>query len=269
MLTVHRTETTSEPAVFVNLGTGYWYYNYDIQPRVVQVPTYIPEDETEETLFEDQTWYNYVQVRLYGKPTYNACVKAIIRKYIDSDTEFNLINTYNADQLAELESNPEYVEYLELVKQIKEKVRQDFSLGPKVRPVSQRKTPDELKILASLLINNVSVTDDQALQMQSLYPVWASGAQYVKGNRLQYDGKLYKVLGDHVAGEMPDDNDSEILAENTVDTPYPFTGKMALYINRYYIEDGIIYQCIESTDSILLSKLAESPKYVQKIETVI
>ena len=46
----------------------------------------------------------------------------------------------------------------------------------------------------------VSFTDEQALQVQDLYPEWSgAGVSYNVGDRVRYDGVLYKVLQDHTS----------------------------------------------------------------------
>lgn len=47
-----------------------------------------------------------------------------------------------------------------------------------------------------------SVTDDIALYMVEMYPLWNSnGVQYKKNQRVSYDGILYKILQDHTSQE--------------------------------------------------------------------
>jgi len=44
------------------------------------------------------------------------------------------------------------------------------------------------------------LTDEQAATVASLYKSWdASGAAYIAGERVRYDGKLYKCLQDHTS----------------------------------------------------------------------
>lgn len=46
----------------------------------------------------------------------------------------------------------------------------------------------------------VSFTDEQALQVSELYPLWSGGGvSYKNGTRLNYKGILYKVLQDHTS----------------------------------------------------------------------
>lgn len=48
-------------------------------------------------------------------------------------------------------------------------------------------------------INNMVVDDTTALRMVEFYPEWASGVAYTAGDRIQYNGKLYKCLQAHTA----------------------------------------------------------------------
>ena len=43
------------------------------------------------------------------------------------------------------------------------------------------------------------LTDKQALHAVALYPVWNDTAQYAQGDRVRYEGTLYKCLTAHAA----------------------------------------------------------------------
>lgn len=45
------------------------------------------------------------------------------------------------------------------------------------------------------------VPDDISLQVPNLYPAWKMGVDYVTGERVLYEGTLYKVLQDHTSQE--------------------------------------------------------------------
>lgn len=97
------------PSVIQELGNGKYLYNFNI------------------TQNEDGS-YDYITVKISGKPNYKDCVKAVIRYYIDESKEFSLINEYNyAVLFGEPENTTEYREYLNLVKFIKDMVRKDFA----------------------------------------------------------------------------------------------------------------------------------------------
>lgn len=107
------------PNSFVKLGDGSYYYNYDIK---------VEEPKTE----EDVQGYSCTTVHLFGEPDYKDCVKAIIRTYISQDEEFDLINSYNQNKIEGIDAQSDdidkYKEYLELLKDIKVKVKKDFNL---------------------------------------------------------------------------------------------------------------------------------------------
>lgn len=70
-------------------------------------------------------------------------------------------------------------------------------------------------MLTQARINSVSNTDEQALEVQSLYPEWASladGTTLKVGDRVNHEGLLYNVLQEHQKQEI----------WNPVDTPSLF-----------------------------------------------
>lgn len=126
MLEPKRVESNVTPQKFVDLGNGNWYYNYDIKSEVVEVPRM---GENEETMTE--TRWNYIQIKLSSKPEYKKCVETLIREYITQSQEFDLINTANRVLFnvgTEKMIPSEYLEYLDLVDEIKAKVKADFGM---------------------------------------------------------------------------------------------------------------------------------------------
>lgn len=126
MLEPKRVESNVTPQKFVNLGNGNWYYNYDIKSEVVSVPRMGNEEET-----ITETRWNYIQIKLGSKPEYKKCVETLIREYITQSQEFDLINTANRVLLnvgTEKMVPSEYLEYLDLVDEIKAKVKADFGM---------------------------------------------------------------------------------------------------------------------------------------------
>ena len=69
---------------------------------------------------EIKTVYMAIQIRSNSKPTYKECVEKIIRLYLSSSEEFDLINSaYQGD-------DKEYKEWLNKVAEIKKYVKNDF-----------------------------------------------------------------------------------------------------------------------------------------------
>lgn len=125
MLTPIRIKSNLVPQKFVNLGNGKWYYNYDIKSEVVEAQGNEKEKATE-------TMYNYIQIKLSGKPEYKKCVECIIREYLTQSQEFDLINSYNRATLGILSKEEEpiavknYTDYLTLLSEIKSNIKKDF-----------------------------------------------------------------------------------------------------------------------------------------------
>ena len=54
-------------------------------------------------------------------------------------------------------------------------------------------------VIAALVKLRERATDEQALSVPVLYPAWRPGVDYVTGQRVIFDGVLYKVLQDHTS----------------------------------------------------------------------
>lgn len=103
--------------------------------------------------------------------------------------------------------------------------------------------------------------DEEAIEVPALFPTWASkmGQAVAVGERLYYDGRLYKVLQAHTvqADWTPTAAASlftEVVAQGegepelgTLDNPIPYSGNMALEQGKYYSQGGVIYLCIRDT----------------------
>lgn len=123
MLEPNRIQTDICPQIIQKLGNGTYYYNYDIQESNILVLN-------EENQEKKETIYNFIQVLITGQPNYKDCVKAVIRSFLTIDEEFDLINSYNSyseNLIDDFEIVNQYKEYLNLLKQIKTKVKDDFT----------------------------------------------------------------------------------------------------------------------------------------------
>ena len=133
---------------------------------------------------------------------------------------------------------------------------------------------DNIKRLIALAKSEMKVLDDKdALDVLELYPQWQSGKDYATGDRVKYDGKLWKVVQGHTSQEgwKPDvaaslftqvQADSE---QGTKKNPIPFSLNMKLVEGLYYLDEGVIYLCIESLNQCFWH-LASIPRYAQVVE---
>lgn len=62
------------------------------------------------------------------------------------------------------------------------------------------------KIIEALVTLRDSASDADALNAVAIYPAWREGVTYTTGQRVRYDGTLYRVLQGHTsqAGWTPD-----------------------------------------------------------------
>lgn len=110
------------------------------------------------------------------------------------------------------------------------------------------------------------LTDQQALTVARLYPLWQESVEYAMGDRVRHGGKLYKVRQAHTAqcSWLPGNTGSESLYERidethagTAEDPIPYEGNMALESGRYYSEDGVLYLCNRDTGNAVHQPLGE------------
>ena len=101
----------SKPDVFVPLGNGKYYYNFNIH----EVDT-------------NNQW-DYIQVKLTGTPNYSDCVLGVIRsKYTEYDM-LELINDYNSELFGiNTGGKKKYEEFLTWVAWVKSEVKKDFHI---------------------------------------------------------------------------------------------------------------------------------------------
>lgn len=108
-------------------------------------------------------------------------------------------------------------------------------------------------------INTLGLTDEQALEVKEMFPMWDEFVDKVItiGTRFQYEDKLYEVLQDHtvLTHYQPSINTAALYKEvvletneegelnGTLENPIPYEGNMVLENGKYYTQDGVIYLC--------------------------
>lgn len=117
-----KSNSNDRPQIIQDLGNGAYYYNYNITPRT-------DTDEEGNKLKS----YDYQSVKVWGKPTREALVKAVIRDEVDESAEFDLVNSYNAAAEGLLEGDhaekakADYIAYLRRVQEIKTQIKNDLA----------------------------------------------------------------------------------------------------------------------------------------------
>lgn len=119
-----KSQSDERPPVIELLGNGAYYYNYNITEATNTATT---DNEG------PGTYYDYLQVKLWGAPTRSEIVRAVIREDLDEDEEFNLINSYNAaangllDESETAAAMEDYFAHLLRVQEIKHMVKADLT----------------------------------------------------------------------------------------------------------------------------------------------
>jgi len=111
----------------------------------------------------------------------------------------------------------------------------------------------------------ITLTDSEAYDVAELFPMWKVDTAYQTGDRVQYEGKLYKCLQGHTsqANWIPTEAASlwTEVAEpgqgDTPDNPIPYNNNMELVEGKYYSQDDVVYICFRSTDIPVYNNLAD------------
>lgn len=141
----------------------------------------------------------------------------------------------------------------------------------KHRPLS---LPEVQEMMVRAQINTLAVDDATALRMVAYYPDWTAGTAYAAGDRLVYNGDLYKVLQAHTAQEtwLPGTGTESLYTrideqhDGTKYDPIPYSGNMELKNGKYYSQSGKTYLCNRDTGNPVYNALAELVGlYVEKV----
>lgn len=116
-------------------------------------------------------------------------------------------------------------------------------------------------------IQTMALTDNEALQVKSMYPYWMEfvGKSLTTGMKVQYNDGLYRVRQDIAAvlENQPPSIDTAALYEEinetaagTIDDPIPYNNNMELFIGKYYSQNGIKYLCTRNTEQAVYQDLS-------------
>jgi hypothetical protein len=135
------------------------------------------------------------------------------------------------------------------------------AIAERSRPLTEAEVS---RMLITQQINTLTVDDNTALRMKSFYPVWAEGSAYSAGEKVQYDGELWRCLQAHTAIVTWEPVNAHSLWERinethdgTMDDPIPYSGNMALEKGKHYVQGNIIYLCHRDTGNPVHHALAE------------
>lgn len=263
-----------KPSAFEAVGNGDFLYHWDIKEETIDNNN-MDEDVTE------RKQYSCYEVTIHGKPEYGKCVEAVIRYNYTAEDELSLINKYNAYQQGIVNDDDivnEYMNYLSFISSVKEMIKRDLEIEPDVsQNVSIPRMVDIARII-TLTINTMSLSDDEALSVKSVYPQWTSfiNKALKKNMKVQYNNRLYKVRQDIsivLENQFPSIDTAALYEEineqhaGTKEDPIPYNNNMELFEGKYYLQEGVTYLCTRSTGQAVYNNLSELVGiYVQIVE---
>ena len=255
----------AKPKALEAVGNGDYLYHWDIEEETVQAMQEGSEDPVTE-----RTQFSCFETVIHGEPTYDKCVEAVIRSNYTSDEELAMLNKYNSYQTGIISDDSivtEYEEYLQFVATTKEMVRKDLEIEEPSKVSTGIPRMSDIAKLMAITINTMELSDNEALSMKSLYPTWESkiGLDVKKDEKMQYGGKLWKVLQPHKVQEhyKPGVGTESLYTEivenaaGTIDDPIPYDNNMELFAGKYYSQDGVIYLCTRNTGQPVYNRLAD------------
>ena len=138
---------------------------------------------------------------------------------------------------------------------------EDYEVKPIINHVQRLKRTKELIERNTKEMNELNLSAVDALQVVEWFPKWGvdfkEGDTVTKDTKFQFEGKLYKVLQDHVimAHYEPSINTASLYVEvtedynkngeemGTLENPIPYEGNMELENGKYYTQDDVVYLC--------------------------
>lgn len=250
----------TKPPKLEAVGNGNYLYRWDIQEEEVQHEM-MQEGEEEPVSSVKKVQYSCREVTIHGKPEYGKCVEAVIRSDYSAEAELALINQFNAYQqgvLSDAGVVSEYEEYLAFVSSVKSMVKEDLEIDPGTPKTASAPRMADIAKLLMLTVNTMSLTDNDALSVKSVYPEWETliGKEVKQGDKMQCDGRLWKVLQQHTVQEQwrPGTGTESLYTEivetasGTADDPIPYNNNMELEQGKYYSQSGKVYKCIRDTE---------------------
>lgn len=129
-------------------------------------------------------------------------------------------------------------------------------------------TREKARRLRELIVKaSEGLTDEEALEGVELVEPWKPEARYLRGKRLQYGGRLWRVLQPELtASELypPGAAGTEALYEEiakpgsgqTPEDPIAYNNNMRLELGKYYAQNGVVYVCTRDTVNPVYADLA-------------
>lgn len=110
----------------------------------------------------------------------------------------------------------------------------------------------------------VELPDEKAATIPLCYDSWELDKEYKVGDRIEWEGKLWKCRQAHTSQEnrKPSIETAslweviDVEHAGTLEDPIPYDQTMTVNNGKYYLEDGITYKCIRDSGQPLYASCA-------------
>lgn len=142
--------------------------------------------------------------------------------------------------------------------------KEEFYPTQKDEKAEQEATLEQMMFASARASFLIELKDIEAAKIPLCYDAWATDKAYKVGDRVEWDGKLWKCRQAHTSQEnwKPSINTASlwevINVENagTLEDPIPYDQTMTVYNGKYYLEEGIIYKCVRDSGQPLYATCA-------------
>ena len=113
-------------------------------------------------------------------------------------------------------------------------------------------------------INNLGLTDRESLEVMDWFPAWEAGVPLNEGEKVTYNGTLWRVRQTHTSQEGWEPSIStaslfeavNVEASGTADDPIAYVPPMEIYNGKYYTQEGVLYLCTRDSGTALSHDLS-------------
>lgn len=161
--------------------------------------------------------------------------------------------------------------------------KEEFYPTQKDEKAEQEATLEQMMFASARATFLIELPDSEAAKIPLCYDTWKSFIdkpltklnEQGKENRIEYQGELWKVRQDIpvVLENQPPSIETaslyeriDVEHEGTIDDPIPYDQTMTVHKDKYYIQNGVLYLCIEDSGQPLYADCENLPRYFQKVE---
>lgn len=113
-------------------------------------------------------------------------------------------------------------------------------------------------------INNLGLTDRESLEVMDWFPAWEAGKTLNEGEKVTYNGTLWRVRQTHTSQEgwQPSISTASLFeavnveASGTADDPIAYVPPMEIFAGKYYSQGGVLYLCTRDSGTALSHDLS-------------